>query len=114
MTNQSVSPEKKSPQGRLSNELQDQREGIGIVWYLVLIMYLVLMGSTAYITFFDNNGFASHESNMNYLKELNPGDELNLFKELVEDEVKSNRSDPSHFFTQQEEEEVHPDPDAEP
>jgi hypothetical protein len=52
-------------------------------------MYLILIGSTAYITFFDNNGFASHESNISYLKELGPGDELDLFKELVDDEVKS-------------------------
>ncbi len=39
---------------------------------------------------------------------------LDTFIERYEEHFGGNRSDPSHFFTQQEEEVVHPDPGAEP
>ncbi len=89
MTNQSASAKKKVAQETLINEQQNQQKGFGIIWYVVLIMYMTLLGSTAYITFFDNNGFASQEKTMQKLAQITTEGQLALFEELHENEVKS-------------------------
>ncbi|MCI5224766.1 MAG: hypothetical protein D3924_19390 [Candidatus Electrothrix sp. AR4] len=52
-------------------------------------MYAILLGSTAYITFFDNNGFASNEQNMEKLDMIETPEQLVLFEELLAMETSS-------------------------
>ncbi len=87
--NSSSSAEKKVPQEVLINEQQNQPKRIGIVWYVVLIMYLILLGSTAYVTFFDNNGFASRQDTAQKLAQITNEDQLAFFNELHENEVQN-------------------------
>ncbi|MCI5116151.1 MAG: hypothetical protein D3921_03215 [Candidatus Electrothrix sp. AW1] len=83
------SAEKKVPQEVLINEQQNQPKRIGIVWYVVLIMYLILLGSTAYVTFFDNNGFASRQDTAQKLAQITNEDQLAFFNEIHENEVQN-------------------------
>lgn len=87
--NSSSSVEKKVPQEVLINEQQNQPKRIGIVLYVVLIMYLILLGSTAYVTFFDNNGFASRQDTAQKLAQITNEDQLAFFNEIHENEVQN-------------------------
>jgi hypothetical protein len=84
-----LSPEKKLATEALDGSQKKRRMNIGVVWYIVLFMYMVLVGSTSYITFFYNNGYAAQDEHIKKMEMCETPDQLKFFTELLEIEIKS-------------------------